>query len=554
MKRTGPLAALAVLLWIQTAGAWPGGEAPRKIIDEDNLVEITDTGSFPWSAVVWIRGHYDHKNNKCTGAMVASNLVLTSAHCLYDWDDDAWALSIDVAPGKTGKNDPFGKVSTEWYQVSEEYVMADEFDRKKHDWGLIVLPEDVGAATGVFRLDVAETEEFINYPLHIASYPDDDDCGGCPYDGRRMFYDTNKAFYTADLFVDHLMDTLSGSSGAGIWMEKACGLPQVVSVHRGGYSSGEENTSTRITADLVGRIVELVLESGGEMFCPGYEGDDPCCGVDDPCGLADNGGCQCGGTCAWEVADCEDCVPQCEAMSCGPDGCGGNCGLCWDPAGACCRDGECGCEPLTCERLGRECGTWDDGCEGLASCGVCDDQPGSQCQDGICVCVPDCEGRTCGPDGCDGDCGTCDDGLTCTEDSCVESNCDFALSPYFCVIADTCLPSGTEDPLNACRKCRPALDGLDWSPVEDGLPCGGGLVCQQGACGGTGVEPMDAMGGDEAGQTPDIAELVTEPEAPRGGDCGAGGSETPLSPLAVVFLGALFCVARLAARRLVNRR
>jgi hypothetical protein len=33
-------------------------------------------------------------------------------------------------------------------------------------------------------------------------------------------------------------------------------------------------------------------------------------------------------------------------------------------------------------------------------------------------CIPDCNGLECGPDGCGGDCGGCDDSLDCTDDSC----------------------------------------------------------------------------------------------------------------------------------------
>jgi hypothetical protein len=49
----------------------------------------------------------------------------------------------------------------------------------------------------------------------------------------------------------------------------------------------------------------------GSEPCPGYEGFDvDCCLLDDPCGWADDGYCDCDGTCDWDAADCGD----------GPDG------------------------------------------------------------------------------------------------------------------------------------------------------------------------------------------------------------------------------------------
>ncbi len=98
------------------------------------------------------------------------------------------------------------------------------------------------------------------------------------------------------------------------------------------------------------------------------------------------------------------CVPDCDGVFCGDDGCGGSCGIC---AGAqdLCVAGACVCQPAC---GGAVCG--DDGCGG--SCGACTGfQEG--CVDGACACIPACDGRACGPDGCGGDCGVCAGESTC---------------------------------------------------------------------------------------------------------------------------------------------
>jgi outer membrane protein assembly factor BamB len=66
------------------------------------------------------------------------------------------------------------------------------------------------------------------------------------------------------------------------------------------------------------------------------------------------------------------CVPNCGFVECGPDGCGGTCGVC--------------AEGQMCEADGR--------------CGPC---------------PPACQGRTCGPDGCGGQCGACSADALCVE-------------------------------------------------------------------------------------------------------------------------------------------
>ncbi|MCB9730096.1 MAG: hypothetical protein H6746_16620 [Deltaproteobacteria bacterium] len=91
---------------------------------------------------------------------------------------------------------------------------------------------------------------------------------------------------------------------------------------------------------------------GGDCYC-----DDICAGFGDCCAdLCDSCSADAPSTCGT------GCVPQCDGVECGDDGCGGSCG---------------GCEP---------------------------DQA---CSDGLCACVPQCDGLECGDDGCGGSCGTC---------------------------------------------------------------------------------------------------------------------------------------------------
>ncbi|MBN2493729.1 MAG: hypothetical protein JXR96_03970 [Deltaproteobacteria bacterium] len=90
--------------------------------------------------------------------------------------------------------------------------------------------------------------------------------------------------------------------------------------------------------------------------------------------------------------------PVCVPMSCAElgkecgswsDGCGGEvaCGGCG--MGESCRAGECvgGCVPATCGSMGKQCGTWDDGCGHEIACPDCPD--GQKCSAaGRCVDSP----------------------------------------------------------------------------------------------------------------------------------------------------------------------
>ena len=88
------------------------------------------------------------------------------------------------------------------------------------------------------------------------------------------------------------------------------------------------------------------------------------------------------------------CTPQCGGKSCGPDGCGGTCGMCAAGDEVCGASGQC-----------------------MAT-----------------LCAPKCEGKSCGPDGCGGTCGTCESGMACgTDGQCHALAAD--CSDDWCVIA-----------------------------------------------------------------------------------------------------------------------
>ncbi len=111
------------------------------------------------------------------------------------------------------------------------------------------------------------------------------------------------------------------------------------------------------------------------------------------------------------------CTPRCAGRQCGPDGCDSDCGdcdsgfECNEAVGLC----EAECVPRDCDELGKDCGDVPDGCGGTNHCGSCSspDTCGGGGVPNVCGCTRQCLGRECGPDGCDGECGTCPDEAEC---------------------------------------------------------------------------------------------------------------------------------------------
>ena len=250
-----------------------------------------------------------------------------------------------------------------------------------------------------------------------------------------------------------------------------------------------------------------------EPQCEGIEcGNDGCAGS---CGTCGNGE-----TCnAWGFCVCQ---PKCTladgtAKECGGNGCGGHCGECQvgykcNDAGKCMSIGpnSCGngkCQPgmgENCETCPADCDCDDSCCEEHQSLGcnepkvkecVCNMDPYccEQMWDGICVdeainmcdatceggCEPSCFNKECGPDGCEGSCGSCPAGSTCNAGSICEQICEpdcdteecgsdgCGGSCGLCGVGEAC-KSGTCVPSLTCNEMLACL----WSCPQDDDECG----------------------------------------------------------------------------------
>ncbi len=254
----------------------------------------------------------------------------------------------------------------------------------------------------------------------------------------------------------------------------------------------------------------------GEDGCGGSCGecdDGKLCTEDGACGCEYEG---CDGACCEEGEGCIDgvcCQPDCEGKECGDDGCGQSCGDCLELyacsdeglcacefefcGGACCGEGEVCAEGLCClpDCEGKVCGL--DSC-GVASCGECNDgydcavtEDGTECS---ALCGELCGGFECGSAGTgdECDCGVCDDGNLCTDDTCGEDHaCVFAPNAEACDDGNLC----TGGDVCADGACAGVLlpveelagldclcaDDAECLPLEDGDVCNGTLHCDLGS-------------------------------------------------------------------------
>ena len=159
--------------------------------------------------------------------------------------------------------------------------------------------------------------------------------------------------------------------------------------------------------------------------------------------------------------DCESCEADCGP--CPQSSCNGNCGN-YDPEGLC--------------QCDAECFAFGDCCDDI--CDFCAVEYPQEC------CTPNCAGKTCGPDGCGGSCGTCPGGQQCNPNGqCVPipaTSCAGRCGDYdandACQCDTDCFVFGDccDD---ICTHCKAEY------PVQCCTPNCAGKACGDNGCGGS---------------------------------------------------------------------
>ncbi|HAA54313.1 MAG TPA: hypothetical protein DCE42_06135 [Myxococcales bacterium] len=217
-----------------------------------------------------------------------------------------------------------------------------------------------------------------------------------------------------------------------------------------------------------------------------------------------------------QVASC--CERQCGNKECGNDGCGGQCGSC--AAGAQCQNGQCSCVS-NCSAgaaLCKDNKTLQRCKEGPAGCFRWEDvlcAANQSCVSGQTeCCAPNCNGKTCGDDGCGDSCGACNAPETCQAGTCkapeksytirikrfqvpcANSTC-FDTSSPFKVDPFVCFQSSPGDSACGMGKTSPVVDTCN-RPIDTKDQNGASILLTYTATqisSGTNIEIRDDDGG-----------------------------------------------------------
>lgn len=220
------------------------------IIGEDERQRVPDAGLDPWRRICQLDLKGPRGIFKGTGWLAGPGTVVTAGHCVhYPAFFGGWADAITVAAGRTGDACPFGRIDSEHFSTVNLWLDGLDAD---HDIAAIHLPEPLGLRTGLFPMQRMEDADLVGRTVNVSGYPTDKELAKAQYHhanrimavtGRRLFYE---------------VDTVSGQSGAPVWVQDDAEAPPVcVGIHA--YGVPGTPIDLHITANSAPRFDEAVL-------------------------------------------------------------------------------------------------------------------------------------------------------------------------------------------------------------------------------------------------------------------------------------------------------
>lgn len=146
--------ALAILALMLMAGIVQADETRSGIVGVEGADDRTpiDNETWPWTAL----GRLNREiGGHCTGALIASDLVLTAAHCLYNFKDQRWTIPMEVhfvagyhrgTYGEHAKGRSF-TISPKWNpaQAKDESNIGNDWALVELERGLTIQPVELSS-------------------------------------------------------------------------------------------------------------------------------------------------------------------------------------------------------------------------------------------------------------------------------------------------------------------------------------------------------------------------------------------------------------------------
>lgn len=196
-------------------------------------VRIGAMSSYPWRAICLLRTSWGGRSEVASGFLVGPRAVLTAAHNLYPRDRRSYPDTVEVIPGADGADSRYGSLRTTRLEIPPQWSAG---FGASDDLGVVQIEETIGDRLGWFAMGVASAQDLPGRPVSVTGYPaempNQTDVGDW-----QLWHHAGRVTAASGGRLSYNCQTLSGQSGAPVYLSPRGGLPTAIGVHTQGGAS-----------------------------------------------------------------------------------------------------------------------------------------------------------------------------------------------------------------------------------------------------------------------------------------------------------------------------